>query len=849
MTAPVRLALGPGLGLVVLSLCFAVAGCDAVQEDRTIEFSSDAGSVGFQHGDQGVYVAGKDGGGLTKVFEPGPDVLATSTPLWAPKGAGRRLIFASARATVPDQAAAARAQAPLRAMVRGGPDPDPAGDLFAHVPVTYTCWMRDEAAGGPPVKLFEAKCDHAGYVAANLAVRWHPRGDRVLFVDAVANGSHSVFAYDLKSKSSRRIFPPTARVLLFDWSPDGRHLACVLRVGGSGSDRDGLWIGEPDRQSSAWWHVQGSGEPADATLEQLRTTRPAWTADGSTFAYVTRRSPAAQSDPGESRLWIGTVEGHRIEQVAEDAATLGDLHWSPRGDRLGLVRRTGEPGPGPVLAAGAIVPAAPALAARATSTLHVWSRSAGLSEPLSSRPVRRFAGWCAAGDHLAYVTRDEVLGATGPLWSFLLVPNPLSRDAVVIAGSDVRAAAKDAGRLAFSGLRVTFPHWSPSVNDEVLSLWCTFSPSHSSLVARLLGVGLRAGDPAALLDARTGKLSWMAVSPIEEAQIGHYLQRKHEYTAAWQRYERAEAAGPKPDPKAAPGPNPDSPNPMEWVNRLFSPRGIAIFQFHCLNKLGRQQEARAKLDQFRQAYPPGPPARPAGDGPNPAAGSGSPIDQPWLNELLGKGSFGARLIQDLYIAEVLLSLDAHEDAGAYFRTIIDSQAGESDVARASAAVVLSQVLLLEGKHDAYVELASETLAPVLVKLRRARPTNQPRTGSFDPTRNTLDLAGGLALLPLASRPFLAGLPRSRLDSTAERWEGLRASASDDAARLAVDLILHAVYGQLGQEARARQARDRLQNNPARAAAGGDSDPTHLGVDNLIESIRALASGGALGVRP
>ena len=80
----------------------------------------------------------------------------------------------------------------------------------------------------------------------------------------------------------------------------------------------------------------------------------------------------------------------------------------------------------------------------------------------------------------------------------------------------------------FSGLRVTFPHWSPSSSDEVLSLWCTFSPSHRSLLARFLGGGLRSGDPAALLDARTGALSWMAVSPLEEAQIGHYHQIKRD---------------------------------------------------------------------------------------------------------------------------------------------------------------------------------------------------------------------------------------------------------------------------------------------------------------------------------
>ena len=110
------LRLAPGVGL--LGLVLALVGCDAVQEDRTIEFSAQADSVGFQHGDQGVFVADKDGGGLKKVFQPGADVLATSTPLWSPKG--RRLVFTTARAADGDAADQARSQAQLQGLLRGG---------------------------------------------------------------------------------------------------------------------------------------------------------------------------------------------------------------------------------------------------------------------------------------------------------------------------------------------------------------------------------------------------------------------------------------------------------------------------------------------------------------------------------------------------------------------------------------------------------------------------------------------------------------------------------------------------------------------------------------------------------
>jgi hypothetical protein len=483
----------PTLSLVALgSLGLASGGCAPVRENRAITWSAEGGAVGFQHADRGVFVADKQGGALKRVYQPGADVIATGAPLWSPTG--RRLIFTTARAA--GREPLGRGGAPWR-----GLEPDPAGRLFDRVPVVYTCWLRGEAEDDPPVELFEARCDHAGYVAANLAVRWHPRGDRILYIDAVGGGNHAVFAYDLQAKAARRAFPHDAPAVIFDWTPDGERLACVLGTGGAGSGRDGLWIGKPDRED--WWHVPGSRDlaPAElpALLERLRATRPAWTRDGSRFAFVSQH----RGEPGGTVLHIGNLADRRVVEGARDTARLRDLSWAPDGERLGLVRE----GPAP--------------------TLHVWSRAEGLSGPLDTRAVRRFAGWCSEGDHLAYVVPDEVPGEGGPLWSFLLIPDPSARDAVVVGDG----AGQGGGHPVFSGLRVTFPHWSPS--DEVLSVWCTFSPSHRSAISSLLGGGLRPGDPAALLDARTGALSWMTVDPREEEQVGHFHLLKREYAEAW----------------------------------------------------------------------------------------------------------------------------------------------------------------------------------------------------------------------------------------------------------------------------------------------------------------------------
>ena len=255
-----RVPHGLAPGITCLAFCLALAGCEPVREDRTIEFSAEGESVGFQHGDEGVFVADKSGGGLKKIFGPDAGVLASSTPLWAP--AGRQLVFTTARAAEGETAGATRAQVQLRGLL--AVEPDPAGGLFVEAPVVYTCWLRDEATGEPPLKLFDAKCDHVGYVAASLAVRWHPKGDRILYVDSVATGRASLFAFDLKTKAAQRIFPHDAPALVFDWSPDGA--APRLRAREPGPGKRSRWA--LDRRA----RCRRGGVVARAGLERARAS-------------------------------------------------------------------------------------------------------------------------------------------------------------------------------------------------------------------------------------------------------------------------------------------------------------------------------------------------------------------------------------------------------------------------------------------------------------------------------------------------------------------------------------------------------------------------------------------------
>src|SRR5262249_43525165 len=138
--APVRAL----FGLCAIAFGLASAGCGGVREDRTIEFSANAGSVGFQHGEEGVFVASEDGSGLERVYEPGGAVLATSTPLWSP--VDRRLIFTTARSVDENAAASLEQLSRLRGVTAGAAgENDPAGNVVVGVPIVYTCWLRGEA--------------------------------------------------------------------------------------------------------------------------------------------------------------------------------------------------------------------------------------------------------------------------------------------------------------------------------------------------------------------------------------------------------------------------------------------------------------------------------------------------------------------------------------------------------------------------------------------------------------------------------------------------------------------------------------------------------------------------------
>src|SRR5262249_38194869 len=279
---------------------------------------------------------------------------------------------------------------------------------------------------------------------------------------------------------------------------------------------------------------------------------------------------------------------------------------------------------------------------------------------------------------LAYVVPDDMPPASKEPWALLLIADPSARDNVYVAAGE----GTEPGRSIFSGMRVTFLQWSP--REDKLSVWVTFMPAYRSVVSHLFGGGPRRGDRGAVLDMKSGQLSWMPVNAKEKVQVGHYYLLKQDYAEACRRYEEADRELPRRQPIAVS-------QFEDYLRAIQGPRDFSLFQYHCLSKLGRAEEARAKLDQFRRLFLPKFVESPKGQGPVITVTVDGKTPERHLQDLLAPGTFIGSLLQDMYVAEVYLSLDAPTDAENFFRPAPDQV--DTEVARLSRAITLGQILL------------------------------------------------------------------------------------------------------------------------------------------------------------
>jgi Tol biopolymer transport system component len=821
---------------LLLPLGFLVLGCDAVQENRSINVSPSGQQAAFQHGSDGIFVADPRTGEMRKVFEPDPTIIAVSSPLWSADES--RAVFTTARAE-PQPATGAKAGPAVAATAHPSAatpaewDDAPTGRYFFATPIVYTCWQLGRAADGSlkPVSLFEAHCGHAGYVAGNWAVRQQPRGEKILFIDREAGGGHAVWSFDVKTREKSRLFPPAdiaaPGYVLCDYSPDGSHIACTVGRDLSGTSvsvgthrdvefdleqpppsshqLDGIWI-QP-ASGAAWRHVAQSSLTFDARdqegLAPLIGRRPTFSADGSTFAFA---RPTGDVAHRQSLLFRGRAADHKVEQIFSTAGAIVDPHWSTDGARLGFVDAKLD-----------------------GAELTLIDTKGKAEHPAPHDFVRGFAGWNSAGDELAFVRAEHAppplvaarsqtpAPGNGPDGSPLLWPDPWARDALVVSKGGQ-------SRVLLAGLRLTFPQWSPG--HETISVWGTFTPSYESWANQAVGrgLGVRAGDPAAVIDVASGNVRWLAINGDEQAQIGHYLQLKRDFAGALEWYRRAEKTLPKLEPL----------NSAEFgqgvAGHVARRRTFEFLLWHCLAKLGKDQEAAPHLAAFEQAYhlqwpsdsksAPAASSKPAANTPaTPTAAPPAPLPP----EARRQAECLASVLRALTEAQVLLSVDDAAAATDFFNHKLEAAhkletaSGKNAVdptIRLGDLLALTQLDLLSRNFGRYLQHATNDLGPLVVTTLEDRgPPSSADTG--DPVRFALADGVGRGLSPLfvPRTPLLRDVPADQVAQAAARWRSLRSQCHSQSARLLVDLILRSLLPEHDGQERG-ELNERIAKNPA-----------------------------------
>ncbi len=110
----------------------------------------------------------------------------------------------------------------------------------------------------------------------------------------------------------------TVRVSDPQLSPDGARVAFVA---------ERIYLAENKREKHIWLVPMEGGEPTQLTFQGDSNSRPRWSPDSRSLAYVSDRS-------GKPQIWLMSANGAETRQITQVSAGASGVMFSPAGDRL-----------------------------------------------------------------------------------------------------------------------------------------------------------------------------------------------------------------------------------------------------------------------------------------------------------------------------------------------------------------------------------------------------------------------------------------------------------------------------------------------------------------------------------